>query len=320
MKKTRKIIVALSSLALAAALSSCIFFPQKEESLTYSKDWNKVTIGDNVYKLKWSDEFDQEDGLDTSNWNRVVWAKGHVNNEVQAYKADEKYSKVSNGTLKIVAQGSGSSWNSGRIDTSGKQPFKYGYFEARIKLPVGYKATTESEENLLVDEEGNPVNNGVWPAFWMMPEDATDEDGKSLGTGGQYGVWPRSGEIDIMEYSPSTAGNSAYATLHHALSETDATDVYPSLGRKAVSTPTYDNDSDWHRYGLLWTSGTLEAFYDGNSLGTVYANGGGSWAKWPYDQDFYIILNLAMGGVLGGAINSGMRMAVYEIDYVRVYQ
>ncbi len=318
MKRTHKLLIAASSVILAAVLSSCIFFPEKEESLQYSKDETKVTLGNKVYKLAWSDEFDGT-SLDTDNWNRQNWPKGKVNNEVQSYSTDAKYSTVSDNTLKITAQGSGATWTSARIDTAGKYSFKYGYVEARIKLPVAYKKTTASEDNLLVDEEGNAVNNGVWPAFWMMPENLIDDEGKDTG-GGVYGVWPRSGEIDIMEYSPSTAGNSAYATLHHALSETDATDMYPSLGRMPVETPVYDNDSDWHRYGMLWTSGTLEAFYDGKSLGTVYANGGGSWAKWPYDQDFYIILNLAMGGNLGGAIDSGMKMAVYEIDYVRVYQ
>ena len=190
-------------------------------------------------------------------------------------------------------------------------------------MPIAYKNTTETEANLLVDDEETPVNNGVWPAFWMMPNgtESVDEEGNTVyDPNGEYGAWPRSGELDIMEYSPSTSGQTVYSTIHHATSTTDATDKYSSLGRKEIEVPSYNNESDWHTYGLLWTSGTLEAFYDGKSLGTVYANAGNSWAKWPYDKDFYLILNLAMGGNLGGSIDGKMNMAVYEIDYVRVYQ
>ncbi len=322
MKKTHKLLIAASSVILAVAASSCIFLPEKEESVEYTK--NSVKVGENTYRLVWSDEFD-DDALDTTDkWNRVVWAKGKVNREVQAYSADAQYSVVEDGTLKIFAKKSGSNWTSARIDTSDKQKFRYGYVEARIKQPVAYTSTTESEENMLVDDEGNPVNTGVWPAFWMMPNACSEEDeeGNVINyPDGRYGVWPRSGEIDIMEYSPSTHGKDAYATLHHSDSESKSdVDKYPSLGYKVIGIPSYDNKSDWHTYGMLWTEDTLEAFYDGESLGVIYVNPRKGWVEWPYDQDFYLILNLAMGGTLGGDIHSDMKMAVYEIDYVRVYQ
>ncbi len=257
-------------------------------------------------KLVWSDEFDAG-SLDTSVWTKEIWSSGKVNNEVQAYVDSADNCKVGDEieddsgnvstdgqTLKIIATSSnGSTWNSTRIITSGAVSAKYGYIEARLKMPIAY------------DASGNVIDNtGVWPAFWMMPEDS------------EYGEWPRSGEIDIMEYSPGTTGQKTYATLHHSASASDAgTDTYPSLGGV-----TFDNPYEWHTYGMMWTSGTLEAFYDGESLGAVYANPGNNWAKYPFDKNFYVILNLAMGGNLGGSINSDMRKAVYEIDYVRIYQ
>jgi len=302
MKRKYKILgtTAAAVIAASAVITSCCFLPEEEEELDLSK-----------YELVWSDEFDGN-SLDTDNWNEVVWAKGTVNNEVQSY-AKGKTSIVEDddatdgSVLRLTATGSGSSWVSARIDTSTKFNFKYGYVEARLKMPVAYDKSSG----------GNVIeNNGVWPAFWMMPEDAVDEDGNSLGTGGEYGIWPRSGELDIMEYSPSTSGEKTYATIHHSTSKTDATDDYSSLGSK-----TFDDPYEWHTYGLLWTSGTVEAYYDGKSLGTVYANpGSNNWAKWPYDQNYYIILNLAMGGTLGGAINSDMKRAEYDVDYVRVYK
>ena len=315
----KHILLGAASVALITAslyVTSCMFIPKSEEKLEFSKNKNSVSLGKTTYKLVWQDEFDQA-SLNTDDWNRVVWNAGKVNNEVQKYVADASYSKIGpasegstdGSSLKIVAKKNSGTWSSARIDTSDKQKFKYGYFEARIKMPVAYKATTASEANYIED------NKGVWPAFWMMPN-GTDDD-----PNGMYGVWPRSGELDIMEYSPSTSGQSVYSTIHHATSATDAKDSYSSLGKNQITAPSYDDEGDWHTYGLLWTSGTLESFFDGESRGTVYANPGNkNWAKWPYDQDFYIILNLAMGGNLGGAINSSMQMAEYEIDYVRVYQ
>ncbi len=303
-----KILLTLTASLSVISFSACCFLPSGEEKLDLSN-----------YKLVWSDEF-AESSLDTDYWSREVWNAGKVNNEVQSYTASDtnltlgaetsssesSSSKLSTdgSTLKINAVSTnGQTWTSARINTSGKVSIKYGYIEARLKMPVAY------------DASGNVCDNtGVWPAFWMMPENAVDSDGNET-SGGVYGVWPRSGEIDILEYSPGTTGQKVYSTLHHAASKTDATDTYPSLGSK-----TFENPYEWHTYGLFWTSGTIEAFYDGVSLGSVYANPGNNWANWPYDQNFYIILNLAMGGNLGGAINSEMRKAVYEVDYVRVYQ
>jgi beta-glucanase (GH16 family) len=89
------------------------------------------------------------------------------------------------------------------------------------------------------------------------------------------------------------------------------------LGDKYISGAA----DEWHTYGLRWTDEYVEAFIDNVSLGTKYYNDQkGNFATWPYDQKFYIILNLAMGGDLGGSIDSSLTEAVYEIDYVRVYQ
>ncbi len=303
--KKLKFLTAALALSSFCVFNGCCFLPEKDEKLDLSN-----------MKLVWSDEFDAG-SLDTSVWTKEIWKSGNVNNEVQAYvdstdnlqvgtEIEDDSGKLSTdgSTLKIIATSSnGSTWDSTRIKTAGKVSAKYGYIEARLKMPIAYNASGE-----VID------NTGVWPAFWMMPEETVDENGDSTG-GGVYGVWPRSGEIDIMEYSPGTTGQKTYCTLHHASSKTDATDTYPSLGGI-----TFDNPYEWHTYGIMWTSGTLEAFYDGQSLGAVYANPGNNWAKYPYDQNFYVILNLAMGGNLGGSINEDMRKAVYEIDYVRIYQ
>lgn len=299
MKKIKTVAVAITAcLAVGALATSCMFLPDKDEKLDFKS-----------LKLLQAFDFD-DDSLDTDYWNEQVWNPGVVNNEVQSYvKGNAKIVDDDTATdgkiLRLTATSTnGSTWKSSRIDTATKFNFNTGYIEARLRMPVAY------------DKNGDIVENkGVWPAFWMMPENLIDEDGKDT-KGGVYGTWPRSGELDIMEYSPSTSGEKTYSTIHHALSKTDGTDQYSSLG-----SIVFDDPYDWHTYGLYWTSGTLEAFYDGVSLGTVYANPGNeNWAKWPYDQDFYIILNLAMGGNLGGAINKEMRKVEYDVDYIHVYK
>ena len=275
---------------LTVTAVSCGFFPEDED--------DKLDLSG--MKLVWSDEFDSgstKTAPSTSNWTAEIWEPRRVNNEEQAYINSTQTAYVSDGTLKIRAIKSGT-WKSARLkteDADGTHSWKYGYFEARMKMPKG---------------------KGVWPAFWMMPHDPTGKSGD-----GAYGTWPRSGELDILEFSPGTTGNKVYSTVHHSMSSTEASkDSYSSLGSKVFD----DASSAWHTYGLRWTESYVEAFYDGESLGTSYYNGGYNspkgWTSWPYDQKFYIILNLAMGGNLGGSIDSSLTEAVLEVDYVRVYQ
>lgn len=268
-----KIKMVASVAFIASIFTSCIFLPPSHDE-----------TGNENMTLVWSDEFEGTK-LNLKNWAYETGKTGWGNNEEQNYVTSAANSTVSNGTLKINAIKTSSGWTSARLVTKGKHSWKYGYMEARIKLPEG--------------------TSGIWPAFWMMPEDSV------------YGTWPRSGELDIMEYSPATSGEATFATVHHSSSASNAgTDKYDGLGRAVIST----RSSEFHTYALKWTESYVEAFYDGKSLGTKYVNDGRGYVNWPYDQNFFIILNLAMGGNLGGAIPSNMTKATFEIDYVRVYQ
>ena len=273
------------NLAKFLVFSMIVVFTQSSCGDASDEEVEKVDLSD--LKLVWSDEFDSGTVPSKNNWTAEVWNPGKVNNEVQYYKDSEKNAYVSDGSLKIKAYKEDGNWYSARLKTEKLHSWKYGYFEAKIKMPAG---------------------KGVWPAFWMMPEDS------------KYGGWPRSGEIDIMEYSPSTTQSAVYSTVHHSTSASNQqADTYPSLGRKEIG----DATTQWHTYGLLWTENYIKAIYDGKELDKIYYNPKrteDNWVKWPYDQNFYIILNLAMGGVLGGAIDPALTEAIYEIDYVRVYQ
>lgn len=128
------------------------------------------------YSLVWNDEFDGSEL--SSDWTFEVAGPGFVNNELQSYVKGSDVAEVSNGTLKINLFKDGSDIKSARIYAKRNQGWKYGYFEASIKLPEG---------------------KGTWPAFWMMPVNFT--------------TWPGDGEIDIMEsvgYDP----NVVVSTIH----------------------------------------------------------------------------------------------------------
>lgn len=233
-------------------------------------------------KIVWEDEFLQP-SLDSSKWKKCIWAPGMVNNEVQSY-VDDKETCITGNGLTINAIRTDNSWKSCRITTAGLYSWKYGYFEAEIKLPSG--------------------NGGIWPAFWMMSEN------------GVYGKWPRSGEIDILEYSPSTFGNDVYGTIHYG---TGIVDNENHFWKNLIRTQLDSVDKKFHKYGLLWTEDKIEFFYDRKSLGSVWERQGKSNVEWPYNQDFHIILNLAMGGTLGGKIPDDMSIAQMNVNYVRVY-
>lgn len=238
--------------------------------------------------LVWHDEFDTtgRKAADASGkWTyETVDTVGYGwgNNEAETYRANDLNGYVSDGTLKIVALNSGGTWTSARLNSTSS--FKYGMIEARIKVPS---------------------NGGTWPAFWLLPE--------AKG-------WPTTGEIDIMEHAPT--GPAGKWGIGHILSSlhmgNHSGDNCISIGNK--SDPSFADA--FHTYAVKWTDKSIAAYYDGVLAGTAYERTDSmTTGDWPFsDGRFYIILNLAMGGTVGGTIPSDLESATYEIDYVRVYQ
>ena len=244
----------------------------------------------NGYNLVWSDEF-EDASLDLDNWNyekgRGPGNDGWGNQEIQIYNAfSEDEVKLSDGKLVITAsKKDDGNWYSGRIKTQRRMQFRYGYVEASLLLPQG---------------------SGMWPAFWML---GCDQDNKNITS------WPLTGEFDIMEYSPATQGeNRVYSTLHTA--SNNGGNGYP-LGEKVLGD---DEMMEYHRFGLLWTEEYIEIYYDGVCSGMVDCPSDESLSRWPFNEyEAFILLNLAVGGVLGGPIQD-MGSYTYLIDYVRLYQ
>ena len=184
-------------------------------------------------------------------------------------------------------------YTSGRVNTQGKQDFTYGYFEAKARVPEG---------------------QGYLPAFWLM---ATDE--------GNYGQWPKCGEVDIMEVMGQNTKQS-YHTIHYGY---DAGSGHRENQVKKVL-ETGDFSSEFHVYGLDWEPGLITWYVDGKEVGSTsdWYTGKDDESRLsypaPFDQQFYVILNLAVGGSWVGYpdqdVVDDMANQTYDIDYVRVYQ
>lgn len=237
-------------------------------------------------QLIFNDDFNGA-SLDLSRWSYQtgdgcdIALCGWGNNELQWYLQNNI--ALDNGVLKITARRQtmqNRSYTSGRIRTIGKVDFTYGRVEARMKLPTG---------------------RGLWPALWMLPTDNT------------YGIWPQSGEIDIMEYVGHETAN-IFGTLHYGQlwPNNASTSVKFSLAQGAFN-------QDFHDYALEWTDSAIRWYIDGYLYGTkTRADLGGQ--RWPFDQKFHLLLNLAVGGNLPGNPDGNTTFPqTFEIDYVRVY-
>ena len=243
------------------------------------------------YQLVWEDNFDGTE-LNMDHWNYEYHEPGWVNNELQKYVDDKENIYVRDGKLVIQAiktgSGESASYTSGRINTKGKHDYKYGRFETRAKVPKG---------------------KGFLPAFWMMP---TDEN--------LYGQWPKCGEIDIMEVLGDQTGTT-YSTLHFGEPHTQK--------QKSSTLATGDFSQEFHVFACEWEPGEMRFYVDGKLFFTendwfTKKNGFGEIAyPAPYDQPFYLILNLAVGGNWPGNPEANAEFgenAQLIVDYVRVYE
>ena len=269
------------------------------------------------WKLEWSDEFDGK-AIDRTKWDfdlgngffnydANTWISGWGNNELQYYTREPENAFVEDGTLHIRAikesyQGCG--YTSAKLKTrkrDGKPLFakKYGKFEFRAKLPTG---------------------KGIWPALWMLPQDE------------KYSGWAASGEIDVLE-ARGQEPNKILGTLHfgsrwpgNAHASKDY--IFPNKGTIA----------EYHVYAVEWEPSEIRWSVDGHifSKQSFWWSSskveGGKGAKpaneadlnpWPapFDQPFYLIMNLAVGGqFLGNPDKTTLFPAEMLVDYVRVYE
>ena len=244
------------------------------------------TWGD--YKLVWSDEFDGS-ALDETVWSYNTGGSGWGNNEKQYYTSRPENIRVQNGMLEIEArkeQYQNNEYTSARIMSKNKKTFTYGKMAARIKFPGG---------------------KGTWPAFWMM---------------GNTGNWPNCGEIDIIEHIGSQDTRASFA-LHTVMKN-------GTKGNNWAKTHFFDYplSADFHTYGIEWAQEEKEGkdvirfFVDDVQYAEVWEVQIDNNDYWPFNKPFFFIINLAIGGNMGGTVDDAIfnQQRIMYVDWVRVWQ
>lgn len=239
--------------------------------------------------MVWSEEFDYGGVPDPIKWNYDLgtgdWGWG--NNELQYYTDRPDNAYVSDGTLKIKAlkeDFGGRQYTSARLTSKFKGDWKYGRIQTRVKLADGHA-------------------KGTWSAVWMLP------------TYWKYGGWPESGEIDIMEHVGYDSGR-IHGTVHtgafnHMKGTQDGGDILADT-------------NDWHVHEIRWDDEKIDFVLDDFRFHTFHRRDSSTFQEWPFDEEFHLILNLAVGGTWGGlqgvdSIPFEGAGQVMEVDWIRVY-
>lgn len=258
---------------------------KQSESSDADKPVSAVPAG---YKLVWSDEFDDTpNGFPGYEWWFDIGGNGWGNNERQVYVnrllGADTVAKVQNGFLTITAHKLQTPYQGSDI------------ISARMNTVQSWRyGYFEMRAKL-------PGGRGTWAAFWMLPQN--------------FQRWPHDGEIDIMEYvgyRPDIAQAAIHSEAYNHVAGSEKTD----------SCSLHGVEENFYVYGLLWTEDEIKAYVDGEEYFSFSNDKEGKKSSWPFNEPFYLKLNLAIGGDWGGkyGIDPDIFPARYVIDYVRVYQ
>ncbi|CAF3338602.1 unnamed protein product [Rotaria socialis] len=249
-------------------------------------------MSNNEYHLVWEDSFSHDGPVDRNKWDFDTGTGGNDwgNQEAQYYTDRIENARYQGQRLIIEARREdygGQRFTSARLKS--KSAWTYGRLQAKAKLPSG---------------------RGLWPAIWMLPQ--------AQSYGNAY--WPDNGEIDLME-QVGFDSNRIVSSVHTA-----------AFNHMKNSQPTngvqvHDACNNFKIYTLDWTSDKLEMFVgdDNNPFFQrvlIWERKGQNWEGWPFDKNFFILLNIAVGGSWGGqkGIDEGIFPKTMEIEWIRFYQ
>ncbi|TKC09540.1 family 16 glycosylhydrolase [Pedobacter frigoris] len=254
---------------------------ERDKPETISATNNVALLSTPVYQLIWADEFNTSGSFNANNWQysprgTVAWNKYMTATPTYASQnGTNLVLRMDNATI----AGDAVPYHSGGVQSNGKFNVKYGKIEVRAKFTLG---------------------QGSWPAIWMMPDSPV-----------QYGGWPNSGEIDIMEHVNNET--VMHQTIHNA-SVTNA-----NGGSTATHSASY-TQADYNTYAIEWSPVSIK-FFVNNILQYTYSKAvGANWQQWPFDAPFYLILNQAGGAGWPGPITNSNLPFSMQVDYVRVYK
>lgn len=235
------------------------------------------------YVMVWNDEFNTPGLPDSTKWGYEI---GKVRNAELQYYTDKRgeNARIQDTVLIIEARKEsykGADYTAASLISRHKGDWLYGKFEISAMVPTG---------------------KGTWPAIWMLP------------TNDEYGGWPKSGEIDIMEYVGMEPHN-LYYTIHYQGTNGKG---HESSGSASLSLQPYHR---FVKFTLEWSPTKMEWFED-DKLVHTYIQKSDDPKAWPFNKEFYMILNLAYGGAWGGqqGIDDTLLPHKFYVDYVRIYQ
>jgi beta-glucanase (GH16 family) len=231
----------------------------------------------------WADEFDGPANSlpDPAKWTYDLGGGGWGNQELETYtNLAQNVHLDGMGHLIVHVERAGSGFTSARLKTQGLFSAQYGRIEARIRLPFG---------------------QGIWPAFWML--------GSNISSVG----WPQCGEIDIMEHvgrDPSVNYGSVHGPGYSGGNAISSRYTLPGSARFA---------DDFHVFAIQWAPKTITFSVDGAAYKTVTPASLPAGASWVFDNPFFLIVNVAVGGTFPGAPDASTQFPQEMIvDYVRV--
>lgn len=238
------------------------------------------------WRLVWRDEFDGPEGAPPSpaRWTPEVGGDGWGNAQLE-HNTDRVENAALDGAghLRITArreQYRGNAYTSARLVTRGKLERTYGRFEARLKLPAG---------------------QGMWPAFWLL--------GANFGEVG----WPACGELDVMEFRGQDVSTVIGSAHGPGYSGGQAVTRAQPISRTDLS-------ADFHVYAIEWGPDRVRWFIDDLQFHEITPDSLPRGQRWVFDRDFFMLLNLAVGGTFVGPVGPGVEFPQSLVaDYVRVY-
>lgn len=238
------------------------------------------------YLMVWSDEFNTNGLPDPAKWDEdtSVNKTGWYNHELQYYSRQRpENAQVQDGTLRITARKESLS----SMPDWGGQAYTSSRMLTRGKADWTY-GFFEIRAKL-------PCGKGTWPAIWML---------------GSKGQWPADGELDIMEQVGSNPSR-VFSTVHRSA----------GFGGNGSGSDfqVADACTAFHTYQMLWTPDAIKFGMDG-TLNHTYTNPKTGYDAWPFDNPQYLLLNIAIGGDLGGPVDDSIFPVTMEVDYVRVWQ
>ncbi len=235
------------------------------------------------YKLLWEDQFDKDGMPNPDIWTIETGGHGFGNNEQQFYTNRSKNVFIKDGILNIVGNKEkyeNCEYTSAKLTTEGIKTIQHGRIDVVAKVPSG---------------------DGTWPAIWF------------LGEGFRKANWPLCGEIDLMEHVGHNP-NVIHYSLH------SKTNYFHKNNQPTIVVKQKNIVNQFHEYAMDWQEDEITFYLDGKKQKTFYRSKDATIEQWPFNQGFYLIINLALGGAWGGKIDNSIFPVTFQIKSVKIYE